>query len=410
MRRSPQELVKGAYDYCLASIRSASAQYHATLLHNEYHARRRHYELRAAERGLAYSDSLVKERTQRRLADRGLERIPRERGDIHTLSFFPLQGWHVQLVAPLRALGHLHHFDSRLHLASYSDLLAGKAHAVDHRRRICDSFERIAKRAVARHPVDWVFVYATGAEILVSTIERVRDIVKAPVVGMCLDDKQSWQGPMVGGQDSGQISLAPHLDLAWTSSRVACEWYMVEGGNPVFLPEGCDPEVYSPDETPQDLDISFVGQAYGFRRAFIDRLRSLGLRVKAAGPGWPDGAVSDADLVRLFRRSKIVLGHGGIGWSEEIKNTKGRDFDAPAVGMGAYLTSFNPELTEFFDVGREILCYSSIDECYEVASRLLRDDLLRRQVARAGRDRCLREHTWVSRFEHILSLLGTLSG
>jgi spore maturation protein CgeB len=154
--------------------------------------------------------------------------------------------------------------------------------------------------------------------------------------------------------------------------------------------------------------VGFVGQAYGFRRTFVDKLRKLGLSVHTAGYGWPAGTVGDDGLVQLFRRSKIVLGMGGIGWSEDLKNTKGRDFDAPAVGTASYLTSYNPELADLFDIGREIVCFSNADECYEIARQLLMDEPMRQAIARAGRKRCLQQHTWIHRFEHVLDVLGIL--
>jgi spore maturation protein CgeB len=114
-------------------------------------------------------------------------------------------------------------------------------------------------------------------------------------------------------------------------------------------------------------------------------------------------------MVTLLARSKIILGHGGIGWSASLKNIKGRDFDGPCAGSGAYLTSYHPELADFFRIGEEIVCYSSPDECIELARWLLADDPRRRAIARAGRERCLREHTWLHRFKRILQTLGVLA-
>jgi hypothetical protein len=287
-------------------------------------------------------------------------------------------------------------------------LVSKSSFAIQTRQRVCKLFEDYALKVSRERKVDWVFTYAGGLELLPDTIDRVREITGAPVVGMCLDDKQSWEGFLIGGHLSGQLDIASRLDLAWTSARIACEWYMVEGGNPIFLPEGCDPEDYCPGEQEQDIDICFVGQAYGFRRPFIAKLRNLGLRIHAAGYGWPGGPVSDAELLALLRRSKIVLGLGGIGWSQHLKNTKGRDFDVPALGTAVYLTSFNPELADMFHIGREIVCFSSEDECVELAQCLLVDEKRRREIALAGRARCVLEHTWAHRFRQILDTLGVV--
>jgi hypothetical protein len=276
------------------------------------------------------------------------------------------------------------------------------------RRKACDEFLHYAAEVSRRRKVDWVFTYASAMELLADTVDRVRDITGAPVVGMCLDDKQSWDAEEFGGQRGGQLPMAPRLDLAWTSARIACQWYLVEGGNPICLPEGCDPDLFSPAPTPQDVDVCFVGQAYGFRRAFVERLRRLGLVVRTAGSGWPGGPITTDEVIRLYRRSRVILGLGGIGWSVDLKNVKGRDFDAPAVGTAAYLTSYNPELAEYFDIGKEISCFSSLDECVEVAQDLLADQTRRQDIAQRGRERCLGAHTWVRRLERVLEVLGLL--
>jgi spore maturation protein CgeB len=117
--------------------------------------------------------------------------------------------------------------------------------------------------------------------------------------------------------------------------------------------------------------------------------------------------VSDAEMIALMRRSKVILGLGGVGWSPDLKNVKGRDFDAPCIG--AYVTSFNPDLADMFRIGEEIACYSTPDEAVEVVRDLLRNDAKRAAMARAGRARCLREHTWRQRYERVLELLGVLS-
>jgi len=302
----------------------------------------------------------------------------------------------------------LSHFDTVSSGLDHAALFRREPTTIAARKRACDEFLRYAAEVSRRQKVDWVFTYASAVELLADTVDRVREITGAPVVGMCFDDKQSWDGEMFGGQRGGQLPLAPRLDLAWTSARIACLWYMAEDGNPIYLPEGCDTDVYSPAPGPQDVDVCFVGQAYGFRRVFIEKVRRLGLSVRTAGVGWPGGPIATDEVIRLFRRSKIILGLGGIGWSPDLKNVKARDFDGPAVGSAVYLTSYNPELAEHFDIGQEICCFSSADECVEVAQDLLANQSRRQSIAQRGRERCLRAHTWVGRFRRVLEVLGAL--
>lgn len=372
----------------------------------DYRSRRERYERLARAKGVRYRHEAVAERTAERLAGRGIKVEKRWAGQIHTLAFVPMISWHARLLRPLRELGPLSHFDYVAHGMDLGALHARAPGALERRRAANEGFVDYAKLMSARKPVDWVFVYANGIEILASTLQRVREIVGAPIVGMCFDDKHSWETSRYGEQRGGQIDIAPHLDLGWTSSHVACDWYLVEGGNPVYMPEGCSEELYWPDGRPQDIDVCFVGARYGFRSSFVAELERHGIRVHVAGPGWPNGAVSDEGMVDLFRRSKVILGHGGVGWSKELRNLKARDFDAPCTGSGVYITSYSSELAEFFEIGREILCFDNEDEAVELIRQILADESRRRSVAALGRARCLREHTWTERFRSVTTLLG----
>src|SRR5437667_269656 len=149
---------------------------------------------------------------------------------------------------------------------------------------------------------------------------------------MCLDDKQSWTGAWMGDHRAGQIDIAATFDLSWTSARVACEWYLVEGARPLYMPEGFDASAFHPAEVPQDIPVSFIGGAYGFRPDVVEFLRQRGIPVRTFGSGWGTRSVWGAEQVEVINRSVINLGMGGIGYSEDLTNVKTRDFEIPEPG------------------------------------------------------------------------------
>ena len=227
-----------------------------------------------------------------------------------------------------------------------------------------------------------------------------------PTVNMTLDDKHCWTGPRVGEHCSGARDLTPAFDLFFTSARVACEWHLVGGGRPVYQPEGFDHTAYRPLIKERDLLVSFVGVAYGFRPAAVRYLQGHGVPVRAYGQGWPLGHAGD--VVEIFNRSRINLGMGGIGYSESLTNVKGRDFEIPGTGGGVYLTSFNPDLAQHFTVGEEILCYRNRDEMLELCRYYLKHPEEAQEIARRGRERCLREHRWLHRYQKALRIVRIL--
>ena len=100
---------------------------------------------------------------------------------------------------------------------------------------------------------------------------------------------------------------------------------------------------------------------------------------------------------------------GGTGFSGKITCLKGRDFEVLSCG-GLYLTTFDWELARAFRVGEEVLCYQNIWDCVEQIKYYLRNPEEARQIANAGRERILKEHTWTNRMATLLRWMGLLEG
>jgi len=343
-----------------------------------------------------------------RLARRGWTPVPRSIGHVHTFAAIARVAWHDALFGDLHTLGPVTEFDYAALGYRPEQLWRLDAAANTARDRISATLLSQLRAAHQRHPVDWVFVYANGSEINASAIRVVAEELGIPTVNMCLDDKQSWTGPSSGGQRPGQIDIGPEFDISWTSARVACEWYLVEGARPLYLPEGFDAAAFRPVQVERDIPVSFVGAAYGFRPAVVRHLESAGIPVQSFGAGWPNGAVWGEAQVEVFNRSRINLGMGGIGFSEELKNVKARDFEVPGTGGGLYLTSYNADLAQHFVIGEEIACYADRHELVDLVRYYLQRPDEADRIAARGRARCLAQHRWLHRYQEILDVLGIL--
>jgi spore maturation protein CgeB len=177
----------------------------------------------------------------------------------------------------------------------------------------------------------------------------------------------------------------------------------------MFWPEAADPDHFQPlPNLPFDYDVSFIGQCYGQRPAFIRRLREHGLRVSVFGAGWEQGPLASEEMVGVYSRSRVNLGISGIGYSMREMCLKGRDFEVPMCGA-AYVTSAQPDLTRVYDVGREVLAYRDADHCAAIIQHLLSNPKECSDLRRAARVRCLRDHTWVRRFRDAFSMLGIMT-
>jgi spore maturation protein CgeB len=253
-------------------------------------------------------------------------------------------------------------------------------------------------------PVHAAFFYHSGRHISDELIKQLHDRGIRTVI-MSLDDKHQFShpiDPVTGG--SHQLRVARQADLYWTTWKIGTQIVKRIGGNPWYNGEAANPDFYRPLDLERDLDVVFVGANYGYRGHFVNYLLKRGISIECFGYGWPNGLVSSEEMVRLFNRAKVVLGFGGVGHMVEVKHLKGRDFEVPMCGS-LYLTSFNPELCDFFNIGREILCYSSLEECEELIVWAIQNPDDCQAIRNAARQRSLQEHTWQTRLQSMFEVL-----
>ena len=96
-------------------------------------------------------------------------------------------------------------------------------------------------------------------------------------------------------------------------------------------------------------------------------------------------------MYRVLARARIVVNrHGPVakGYANNM-----RLFEA--TGTGAMLvTEAAPNLSEYFEVGREVVTYDGPDDLMDKLSHYLEHDDERRAIAAAGQARTLRDHTY----------------
>ncbi|MDA8125884.1 MAG: glycosyltransferase [Deltaproteobacteria bacterium] len=253
---------------------------------------------------------------------------------------------------------------------------------------------------------DVLFTYLSGELIDPETAQGLRAF-GIPMIHFSLNDKENFVGKIRGGLAFGSRDICRAFDLAWTSTADALRKYCVEGVVPLYLPEGANPEIHRPSTIDKTIAVSFVGQCYGNRPAIIRRLGEAGIPVEAFGYGWPNGALSTEEMVRLYSQSRINLGFGGVAGYDATYCLKGRDFEIPMSG-GLYLTEYHPELETVYDLGREIVTYRGFDDLAAKIRHLLDHPDEAEAIRQAGLQRARREHTWEMRFAKVFTLMNLL--
>jgi hypothetical protein len=266
--------------------------------------------------------------------------------------------------------------------------------------------EMLAEASREGQAVDLIVGQMWSGYIPPSALAQARDRFGVLIVNIAMDDRHAFSLRRFG-REIGTRALAPYLDLAATAAPEAVDWYLKIGCPALFFPEASDPTIFRPRHgVGKSHDVCFVGMRYGIREGIVNRLRAAGISVQAHGRGWSAGRLTISEMADLFARSHIVLGVSAIGHSHRLVGLKMRDFDGPMSGT-CYLTQANPDLAFVYRIGEEILVYKNEEECVEMVLALLQDQGHREEIARRGRERARRHHTWNERFA---TLFGVLSG
>jgi spore maturation protein CgeB len=325
---------------------------------------------------------------------------PKPKGELHILAIYHHYNWENESLMPaLEKFGPVRHYDwfeefnhqrKDWHKSAKAEM---NKHLVD----------RVG-RWIKENNIDVIFAYLSG-ELVTPETMRALKAVGVPMINLALNDKEHFVGKIRHGQAMGSRDICRYFDLYWTSTEDALKKYCVEGALPIYLPEGANPEIHRPYDVDKTIDVSFVGQCYGNRPELIRKLTLHGIRVEAYGYGWPNGLLATDDMVRMYSKSKINLGFGGVVGHKDTYCLKGRDFEITMSG-GLYLTEYNRELEQFYNLGTDIVTYTGFEDLVSKIQDLLSNPEKAEAIRKSGYQRARREHTWEMRFDRIFRLIG----
>lgn len=167
-------------------------------------------------------------------------------------------------------------------------------------------------------------------------------------------------------------------------------------------------------------DVSFVGGFHPYRKWFIDTLKKRGVKIEAFGNGWENGPLSASEMNKLFVTSKINLNISNSNsfdvryllsyWkaipllfrsTKNASQIKARNFEIPFFG-GFQLTDYVPTLENYFDIGKEIVCYKDVDEAELLINYHLENENERELIKTTSHNKALKEHGYIHRLQRIM--------
>ena len=180
---------------------------------------------------------------------------------------------------------------------------------------------------------------------------------------------------------------------------------------------GADPDVFSPVEIEQNLDVFFYGHTREYREDWIDgmicyasehlpeaRFAVRGRKLGNVGRAVTLPYLSLRKLREYACRSKINLCVTRKAHATVFASSSSRPFEL--ASLGACIVS-NPYLgiETWFEPGKEIVVVQDREEAVERYRWLLAHDSERRAIGSAARQRVLKEHTFRHRAKQLVEIV-----
>ncbi len=191
-----------------------------------------------------------------------------------------------------------------------------------------------------------------------------------------------------------------------------------------YVPIGIDPQAHRPVKlSPAEYeryqsDVCFIGgldtRFHGARRKMVEYAIEQSIDIKVWGgyrahftnspilQHW-HGQIWGEEQVKALCATKIGLNfHVDHQPGELDRGLNSRAFELAACGVFQLLQRV-PGVAEFFEEGREIVCFETKEEMLDKIKYYLTHDMERERIAAAGHARALRDHVWGKRVAQMVA-------
>ena len=213
--------------------------------------------------------------------------------------------------------------------------------------------------------------------------------------------------------------LAPYHQLFFKDPYIVSKLRDGIGATNVhFLPEACEPTVHRPaepsaeDRLNYECDVLVYGNMYVYRVRLLERLLDQGFNIRLFGNSpplwlksparklWQGRGITGDEKGRAIACAKIVLSSSHFG---EVESANARIFET--AGIGGFQLADAPGVATYFEPGREIALFRGPEDLLARIRHYLNAPSERAAIAAAGRERALRDHTFVMRLERMFEIV-----
>ncbi len=184
---------------------------------------------------------------------------------------------------------------------------------------------------------------------------------------------------------------------------------------------GIDPDLASPVEIEQDIDISFFGYGSDFREEWMEKLITIpsrempDVKFAVAGGGFNidlgnakmHGDLSYSQWRQFSCRSKINLNITRWSHTSVYASSTSRPFELASFGSCIVSQPYNG-IEEWFEPGLELAIAGSSREAIDIYRNLLSSPSRRHEMAEKARQRVIKEHTYKHRASQLTETISRL--
>tara|TARA_R110000868_G_scaffold153644_11_gene379207 strand:+ start:17846 stop:18838 length:993 start_codon:yes stop_codon:yes gene_type:complete len=245
------------------------------------------------------------------------------------------------------------------------------------------------------------------------------DILKAKYKTM------NWFGDDAWRFDNFTKVFAPHFTYSVTTDKFSLKKYKAIGIDQVVHAQwAAIDDDRSFEKKSYKYDVSFIGGANPYRKWFVKTLEKMGVKVHCFGNGWPNGPLSNDEMIELFQTSKINLNISNSACydirylfahpknlahtlvsKKQSSQTKARNFEINYYG-GFQLTDYVPAIEDYYEIGKEIACYTYPEEASVQIKYFLEHDKERESIRERGESKAKQGYTYTGQIKKVLSEFG----
>lgn len=230
----------------------------------------------------------------------------------------------------------------------------------------------------------------------------------------CFNPENPWSEGFAYSNEWMRESI-PIFDSYFTWGRFLISKLEAAGATRVeHLPFAHDPSLHYPvsvdteEQTNYDSDIAFIGTWSKERERVINRLLDFeitiwGNRWEKAAPSIQDRCTHSTAIGEEFsmicKGSNIML---DVLREQMIPSHSMKSFEIPAC-RGFLLCNKGKELDDFYRIGRDIVCYSDLEDIVNKVNYYLTAQKERERIAKSGRE-VAKKHTYRDRAEQIVDV------